>query len=108
MPKISIASLNVDQLIDLRRDIDRRLTEHQHAIEKKLKTIESNRGGRGSLPESRRDPRKRSSMLGVKITPKYRGPNGETWAGRGAMPRWMRKSGKKPEEFLIQKKRKAA
>lgn len=36
--------------------------------------------------------------------PKYRGPNGETWAGRGGTPRWMQdllKKGKKKEDFLI-------
>jgi DNA-binding protein H-NS len=39
-----------------------------------------------------------------KVAPKYRGPNGETWAGRGLMPRWLTsqmKEGKKPEDFLI-------
>lgn len=36
--------------------------------------------------------------------PKYRGPNGETWAGRGGTPRWMADliaKGKKKEDFLI-------
>jgi DNA-binding protein H-NS len=39
-----------------------------------------------------------------KVTPKYRGPNGETWSGRGMLPRWLTsqvKQGKKPEDFLI-------
>ena len=34
------------------------------------------RGGRGALK-------------GKKVPPKYRGPSGETWAGRGARPRWL-------------------
>jgi DNA-binding protein H-NS len=45
-------------------------------------------------------------MKGIKVAPKYRGPDGETWAGRGAMPRWMAaaiKEGKKREDFLIDK-----
>lgn len=46
-----------------------------------------------------------SHLKGVKVKPKYRGPKGETWAGRGAVPRWMRAAmkatGKKREAFLI-------
>jgi DNA-binding protein H-NS len=50
-------------------------------------------------------------MKGRKVAPKYRGPNGETWAGRGARPRWMTeqmKQGKKPDDFLIGKPGRAA
>jgi DNA-binding protein H-NS len=39
-----------------------------------------------------------------KATPKYRGPDGKTWCGRGARPRWLvsaLKEGKKVEDFLI-------
>jgi DNA-binding protein H-NS len=41
-----------------------------------------------------------------RIAPKYRGPAGETWTGRGLMPRWLKdtiKKGKKREDFLIKK-----
>ena len=51
-------------------------------------------------------------MKGVKIAPKYRGPGGETWAGRGATPRWLKAlvgEGHSIEEFAIARKgRKAA
>ena len=36
---------------------------------------------------------------------KFRGPNGETWSGRGLMPRWLTAlvaQGKTKEEFTIQ------
>ena len=45
-------------------------------------------------------------MKGKKVAPKYRGPSGELWAGRGAKPRWMVaaiKEGGKLEDFLIDK-----
>ena len=45
-------------------------------------------------------------MKGKKVPPKYRGASGETWAGRGARPRWLVaaiKGGKKLEDFLINK-----
>jgi DNA-binding protein H-NS len=44
-------------------------------------------------------------MMGLST---YRSPSGETWAGRGARPRWMveaLKKGKKMEDFLIHKAR---
>src|SRR6185369_11212818 len=49
-----------------------------------------------------------SKMKGRKVAPKYRNPKNrsETWAGRGAMPRWMAaeiKAGKKREDFAIDK-----
>jgi DNA-binding protein H-NS len=42
------------------------------------------------------------------VAPKYRNPKNrsETWAGRGAMPRWLAaeiKKGKKREDFAINK-----
>ena len=39
-----------------------------------------------------------------KQPPKYRGPNGEEWSGRGPSPRWMKPflaKGKTKEDFLI-------
>ena len=49
-----------------------------------------------------------SSLKGTTVPPKYCGPDGETWAGRGARPRWLvaataRGTGKKVEDFLIDK-----
>ena len=47
-----------------------------------------------------------SKLKGKKVAPKYRGAGGETWAGRGATPRWLTaaiKEGKKLEDFLIDK-----
>ena len=43
-------------------------------------------------------------LRGRKAAAKYRGPNGDTWAGRGLAPRWLtalEKQGKKREAFLI-------
>jgi DNA-binding protein H-NS len=47
-----------------------------------------------------------SALKGIKVAAKYRGPSGETWAGRGAKPRWLvaaMKEGKTLEDFLIEK-----
>ena len=47
-------------------------------------------------------------MFGMRrqVPPKYRSRPGETWAGRGARPRWLEaaiKKGKELDDFLIVK-----
>ncbi|MCZ8293226.1 MAG: H-NS histone family protein [Hylemonella sp.] len=40
------------------------------------------------------------------VPAKYRGPNGETWSGRGSMPRWLATlvaQGKSKESFAIKR-----
>jgi DNA-binding protein H-NS len=52
-----------------------------------------------ALCKLRDDPRK-----GHKVAPKYEGPHGEKWSGRGLKPRWLTAAmseGKRPEDFLI-------
>lgn len=46
--------------------------------------------------------RKPRTDKGQPLPPKYRGPNGEEWSGKGLAPRWIRDSGKDKSEFLIQ------
>lgn len=48
--------------------------------------------------------RVQSDRKGNKVAAKYRGPNGETWSGRGSMPRWLVglvEAGKSKESFAI-------
>lgn len=47
---------------------------------------------------------KAKSAVKREVQPKYRGPNGELWTGRGRAPNWMAvllASGHKKEEFAI-------
>jgi DNA-binding protein H-NS len=47
---------------------------------------------------------RKSSMAGRKVAPKYRDENGNTWAGRGKRPVWLRTAlagGRKLEDFAI-------
>jgi DNA-binding protein H-NS len=44
------------------------------------------------------------SGRGTSVAAKYRGPNGETWSGRGLTPRWLaalEAQGRKKEDFAI-------
>lgn len=46
----------------------------------------------------------KSKRTGVAVAAKYKGPNGETWSGRGLMPRWMAglvAQGQSKESFAI-------
>jgi len=106
MPGLNLRSMDVDALLSLRADIDKRLGQKRSELEQQLSRLgaESNGVGRprrawGSGPRS-------SPMKGRKVAPKFRGPEGETWAGRGARPRWLSaliKQGHKLEEFAINK-----
>ncbi len=48
--------------------------------------------------------KKRGSQAGSSVAAKYRGPNGETWSGRGLMPKWLAAlvaQGRTKQEFAI-------
>jgi DNA-binding protein H-NS len=54
---------------------------------------------RSAKPKAKTHP-----LKGRKAEPKYRGPDGDTWAGRGLAPKWLtdlEKKGKKREQYLI-------
>src|SRR5262249_320947 len=101
MPKPNLSRMDVKSLMDLRDQVDQRLREHRVELQKQLERI--------ALLGVERVPRGRtgkSALRGKKVPPKYRGPSGETWAGRGAKPRWLVaaiKRGKKLDDFLIDK-----
>ena len=103
MAATNLKSLDVEGLLSLRADIDKRLAQKRSELEQQLSRLglESNGAGR---PRSAWGGRRTSPMKGRKVAPKFRGPDGETWAGRGARPRWLSsliKEGHKLEEYAI-------
>lgn len=95
----SLASMSVDALLKLRDDISAVLSKKVGDLKRQLSALTGTDVGNG-----RKRGRKAGSLKGRKVQPKYRGPGGETWAGRGATPRWMVeavKGGAKKEDFLI-------
>ncbi len=64
-------------------------------------------GRKGRVPSAGKPAPKRSSKLaGVKVEPKYRNTDGQTWTGRGMAPKWMTEAiaaGQAKESFLIAK-----
>jgi DNA-binding protein H-NS len=100
MPKVNLSGLNAEGLMELRKQIEVVLHKRRAEIQKQLERMD-NIAGSMVARRGRRSP-----LSGRKIKPKYRGPKGETWAGRGARPLWLiaaTKGGKKLDDFLIDK-----
>src|SRR5262245_14033375 len=80
MARVNLSEMSVEALMDLRKRVDEMLLRRRAELEKQLERIAVVGGvGRGGG----------SALKGRKVPPKYRGPSGETWAGRGAKPRWL-------------------
>jgi DNA-binding protein H-NS len=97
MPQPNLSSMSVDALLKLRDDIDKILNRKVSELRSQLSML-----GVASARRKQAGP-----LKGRKVPPKYRSPSGETWAGRGARPRWLvaaMKRGKKVEDFLIKRR----
>lgn len=104
MPRADLAAMDVDALLTLRADIEKTLAARGRELERQLGLLGGETRTRRGRPPGL--PGRPSVLKGKKVTPKYRGPNGETWAGRGATPRWLRAlidEGHSIEEFGIAK-----
>src|SRR5262245_49854667 len=96
MPTVNLSGMTVEALMDLRRRVDETLNRRRAELQQQLAALGVTRIVRGSG----------SALKGRKVPPKYRSRSGETWAGRGAKPRWLVdaiKRGKKLDDFLIDK-----
>jgi DNA-binding protein H-NS len=101
VPKPNLSRMNIEALMDLRDQVDQRLRELRVELQKQLERIALLGGER-----VRRGRPGGSALKGRKVPPKYRSPSGDTWAGRGARPRWLVaaiKGGKKLDDYLIDK-----
>jgi DNA-binding protein H-NS len=99
MAKVNLSPMTVEALMDLRKRVDETLHKRRAEIETQLERMAVVGGARVVRGDG-------SPLRGRKVSPKYRGPSGETWAGRGARPRWFVaaiKGGKKLDDFLIDK-----
>jgi DNA-binding protein H-NS len=96
MPKPDLSSMSVDALLKLRDDIEKTLSSRAAQLRDKLSKL----SGR-SKPTSH-------PLKGRKAPVKYRDRQGNTWAGRGAQPKWLRaklKAGAKLRDFEVKAKR---
>jgi DNA-binding protein H-NS len=100
--KQNLSGLDFQGLLDLRDQVENALSGYRSTLEKQLAALGSSVASLGGKVARGG----RSALRGKKVAPKYRSPDGETWAGRGATPRWLKaaiKEGKKLEDFAIEK-----
>jgi|RhiMethySRZTD1v2_1073278.scaffolds.fasta_scaffold91888_3 DNA-binding protein H-NS len=98
MAKFSLSSMSVDDLLALRDRIGKVLSSKAVELQRQLSKLATTAKSSVGI-QKRRGPKK-----GQKVPPKYRGPHGETWSGRGLRPKWLTaelKSGHKLDDFLI-------
>jgi DNA-binding protein H-NS len=98
MAKTNLGSMSVEQLLQLRDDVGRELNRKTVVLRSQLARL----GGEIAPGRGRGG----SALRGKKVPPKYRDKSGNTWAGRGAKPRWLVaaiKDGKKLEDFAVEK-----
>ena len=98
MAKINLGSMSVDALLKLRDDLGKVLSLKVDQLKGQLSRLgdETTHKERG----------RRSSLKGRKAPIKYRDRSGNTWAGRGARPVWLREklnAGAKLEDFAVQR-----
>jgi DNA-binding protein H-NS len=76
---------------------------------KDLQPPKDSKGARSSGSASGTGDKRRAAgaskkAAGSAVAAKYRGPEGQTWSGRGLTPRWLTslvEQGRSKEEFLI-------
>src|SRR5262249_797368 len=96
MANASVASMSVDALLKLREDIEKVLTRRAQELRDQLARLGHEVGPRTHV----------SSLKGRRVAVKYRDKSGNTWAGRGAQPVWLRerlRDGAKLEDFAVHK-----
>jgi hypothetical protein len=82
MPKPKFSSASVDALLKLRDEIEEVLAHRAALLREELSKLGQQIGSKGKV--------RGSSLKGRKVPVKYRDRSGNTWAGRGAQPTWLR------------------
>jgi len=98
MPKPNLSSVSVDALLKLRDEIEEVLAHRAALLREELSKLGRQIGSKGKV--------RGSSLKGRKVPVKFRDRSGNTWAGRGAQPVWLReklKAGAKLEGFAVHK-----
>jgi len=96
MPMPNLSSVSIDALLKLRDEVEKALSRRAKELQDQLSRLGRAPGLRGGG----------SSLKGRKVPVKFRDRSGNTWAGRGAQPRWLKeklKAGAKLEDFAVHK-----
>jgi hypothetical protein len=89
-----LSSMSVDALLKLRVDVEQALSRRAKELQDQLSRL-------GRAPALRGGG---STLKGRKVPVKYRDRSGNTWAGRGAQPVWLREKLKAGASLLFTKR----
>jgi DNA-binding protein H-NS len=98
MARTNLSSMSVDALLTLRDEIENVLSRKADELKDQLSRL--------GLQPGFRNRGRQNSLKGRKVPIKYRDRSGNTWAGRGARPVWLReklKAGAKLQDFAVHK-----
>jgi DNA-binding protein H-NS len=96
MPRPNLSAMSVDALLKLRAEIEKTLSSRAAQLRSELSKLSG-----GSLKAAH-------PLKGRNAPVKYKDRAGNTWAGRGATPRWLvakLKAGAKLKNFEVKAKR---
>ena len=99
-----LSLLSVEALFKLRDDVAAAISRKAEGLKKELAAIDSDYAEVGRIAVYGK--KRGGSLKGRKVPIKYRDKAGNTWAGRGAQPRWLSaaiKAGAKRDDFLVEK-----
>src|SRR6185295_214749 len=80
MPRSNLSTMSVDALLKLKADVETALNHRVSQLQTEL----------SKLSGHHKKTARGSSLKGRKVAIKYRDKSGNTWAGRGVQPRWLR------------------
>ena len=99
MAKPTLAKMSVEALLQLRTEVEVALRGKARELSRQLSKLNNDLGYRTE--------RRGSALKGRRVAAKYRDRSGNAWAGRGAMPVWLRekiKAGAKLQDFVVDKR----
>jgi DNA-binding protein H-NS len=102
MRKSSFDTLSNQALSKLRDEIAEELKTRAESLQREIDQLIG-------PTSSANTKHRRRSRKGYKVVPKYKGPHGEKWSGRGKKPRWLTvamSEGKQLEDFLVDRPKK--
>jgi DNA-binding protein H-NS len=114
LPKLNLKKLSLNELAALRDQVQAalvtKIASEKAALQDQIEGLAKLEGGEALKRRQRGGPNDAAAKASRprrkigKVAPKYRGPKGELWSGRGLPPRWLadlEAAGKKRESYLI-------